>query len=215
HDNSVEFLPYICPMTLGRTPRIKFYAKKILDFLIGSRMELTLENRLFNSMALITLFILVFNIPFNYLSGLQTTALIFACLTLIISGLYYLSRFRNQVTISIVIASFFVIILFAANYFFSGGIRGATFLSLMLAFVLITIVSPKRLYILWLALSLLVGIGLLWVEYSHPEVIRVSYGSREALFIDIAFTYGTGILVSFFSVFYLKEAYKGEKRSAD
>lgn len=166
-------------------------------------------------MTLIALFIMVFNIPFNYFSGLRMTSLIFACLTLMIGYLYYLARFKKQVSISIAISSFLVITLFAANYFFSGGVRGATFLSLMLAFVLIIIVSPKKLYVLWIAFSLFVAMGLLWAEYHHPDVIRVSYSDRKALFIDIAFTYGTGIVVSFFSIFYLKEAYNAEKKSAN
>jgi len=202
-------------MTFGLIRRIKLYTKQTLGFLIGSRTDLTLENRLFNSMTLIALFIMVFNIPFNYFSGLRMTALIFACLILMIGYLYYLARFRKQVSISITICSFLVMLLFAVNYFFSGGIQGATFLSLMLAFVLIIIVSPKKYYALWVASSLLVVAGLLWAEYHHPEIIRVSYSDRKALFIDIAFTYATGIVVSFFSIFYLKQAYNAEKRSAD
>lgn len=202
-------------MTFGLIQRIKLCTKRTLDFLIGSRIDLTLENRLFNSMILIAIFIMLFNIPFNYFSGLRMTSVIFACLTLMIGYLYYLARFRKQVSISIAVSSFLVMMLFAVNYFFSGGIRGATFLSLMLAFVLIIIVSPKKLYALWVGLSLLIVVGLLWAEYYHPEIIRVSYSDRKALFVDIAFTYGTGILVSFFSIFYLKEAYNEEKKSAD
>ncbi len=202
-------------MTFGLIQRIKLYTKQTLDFLIGSRTDLALENRLFNSMTLIALFIMVFNIPFNYFSGLRMTSLIFVYLTLMIGYLYYLARFRKQVSISIAISSFLVLLLFAINYFFSGGIQGATLLSLMLAFVLIIIVSPKKLYALWVVLSLLVVVGLLWAEYYHPEIIRVSYSDRKALFIDIAFTYGMGIVVSFFSIFYLKEAYNEEKKSAD
>lgn len=202
-------------MTSGLIRRIKLYAKKNVNFLVGSQTDLILENRLFNSMTLIALFIMVFNIPFNYFSGLRMTALIFACLTMMIGYLYYLARFRQQVSVSIATSSFLVIMLFAVNYFFSGGIQGATLLSLMLAFVLIIIVSPKELYTLWVASSLLVVAGLLWMEYYHPGMVRVSYSDRKALFIDIAFTYGTGIVVSFFSIFYLKEAYNWEKKSAD
>src|SRR5690606_34713690 len=129
-------------MTFGLIQRIKLYAKQTLHFLIGSQTDLTLENRLFNSMMLIALFIMVFNIPFNYFSGLRMTALIFTCLTAMISYLYYLARFKKQISTSIAVSSFLVITLFAANYFFSGGIQGATLLSLMLAFLLIIIVSP-------------------------------------------------------------------------
>ena len=202
-------------MSLGRIRQISVYTQRTLNFLIGSRTELTLENRLFNSMSLIALVMLVFNIPFNYFSGLKVTSLIFAGISCIVGGLYYLARFRKQVTLSIAFSSFFVLTLFAINYFYAGGIQGGTFLSFTLAFMLIIIVSPKKLYPVWIVLSLLVAVGVLWCEYYHPEAIQVAYASRKARFIDVAFTYGTGIVVSFFSLFYVKEAYNQEKRSAD
>jgi len=202
-------------MTFGLFQKIKLHAKQWISFLIGSRADLTLENRIFNSVMLIALFIMAFNIPFNYFSGLRTTAFIFAFLTLMIGYLYYMTRFKKLVSSSIAISSFLVIMLFAVNYFFSGGIGGATFLSLMLAFILIIIVSPKKFYVLWVVFSLLVALGLLWAEYYYPDIIYVSYPDRKALFVDIAFTYGTSIVVSFLSIFYLKEAYNAEKKSAD
>ncbi len=214
-ERKTGFFMYICGMTFGLIRRIKLRVARSLNFLIGNGIGMSLENRLFNSICLISLGIFAFNIPFNYLSGLQTTAFIFVCLALIIGCLYYMARFRNLMWVSISVSAVLVILLFAINYFFSGGVQGATLLSLMLSFVLIIIVSPKKLYGFWVALSLLVAIGLLYIEYYHPDSILVSYADRKALFIDIAFTYVTGIVVSFFSLLYLKQAYNKEKQSAD
>lgn len=202
-------------MTSKLLQRVAGYISRYLRFLIGDRAILTLENRLFNSICLIAIFIMAFNIPFNYFSGLEATAVIFAVLTLILVYIYYLARFQQRMVLSVAISSGLVVFLFAVNYFFSAGIRGASLLSFMLAFMLIIIVSPKKLYGLWVALCLLFVFSLLLIEYHHPELIRVSYADEKALFIDIAFTYGTGIVVSFFSLFYLKEAYNKEKRTAE
>lgn len=202
-------------MTSELLQKIEGYFSRRLSFFIGGRAVFTLENRLFNSICLIAIFILAFNIPFNYYSGLETTAVIFAILTLILVYIYYLARFRQRMAMGVAISSGLVIFLFAINYFFSSGIHGASLLSFMLAFILIIIVSPKKHYGLWVTLCLLVVIGLLLIEYHHPDLIQVSYVDDKALFIDIAFTYGTGIIVSFFSLFYLKEAYNKEKKTAE
>ncbi len=202
-------------MTKQVVQPIKARIGRIIDMLIGGASTLTLENRLFNSMCLIAMFIMVFNIPFNYFSGLEITSGIFALITLFLALMYYLARFRQRLTVSVVVSSVLVIALFAVNYFFSAGIRGATLLSMMLAFTLIIIVSPKRLYALWVSLCLFVVMGLLWTEYHYPDTMQVAYEDNQAKFIDIAMTYATGIVVSFFSLFYLKEAYSKEKRSAE
>ncbi|MFC3197521.1 ATP-binding protein [Parapedobacter deserti] len=202
-------------MTFVNYDKIKAVVKRYLNFFIGTRAALTFENRLFNSICLIAIFIMVFNIPFNYFSGLQITSLIFAMLTAVLGYIYYLARFRQRTTVGLIVTSLLVIILFAVNYFYSAGIRGASLLSFMLAFVLIIIVSPKKLYALWVSLILLVVYGLLLAEYRYPELVRVSYADEKALFVDIAFTYGTGVILCFFSLFYLKEAYNREKRSSD
>ncbi|WP_436832367.1 sensor histidine kinase [Parapedobacter sp. DT-150] len=190
-------------------------AKKRLTFLIGTQVGLDLENRLFNSISLIAIFILLCNIPFNYFSGLQVTALIFGILTVFLGYMYYLARFKNRLIVSVTISCSLVIILFAINYFFSAGIRGASLLSFTLAFILIVIVSPKKLYGFWVSFCLFIVVGLLVAEYHYPNAIKVAYVDEKSLFIDIAFTYATGIAVSFFSLFYLKEAYYKEKRSAE
>jgi len=202
-------------MTPGHFQKLKLTVKDRLRYFIGSGTELGLENRIFNSMMLIALFIMLFNIPFNYFSGLETTSAIFVCLTAIIGFLYYQARFKRRVSMGIAISSFLAIALLSVNYFYSGGVRGATLLSLILAFILIIIISPKKFYLIWIALSILAGLGLLWVEYRYPDTIQMTYSDRKGLFIDIAYTFGTGIVVSFFSVFYLKEAYNAEKESAD
>ncbi len=211
----IDYFVYFCSMTSELLQKTEGYINRCLSFLIGGRTVLTLENRLFNSVCLIAVFIMVFNIPFNYFSGLRATSVIFAVLTLILCYIYYLARFRQRMVLGMAISSGLVIFMFAVNYFFSAGIRGGSLLSFMLAFILIIIISPRKLYGVWVSLCLFVVIGLLLIEYHHPETIQVFYTDDKSLFVDIAFTYATGIVVSFFSLFYLKEAYNKEKKSAE
>lgn len=189
-------------------------AKQWLRFLVGGQ-QLPLETRLLNSVCLITIVIMAFNIPFNYFIGLEITAFIFTAFTAFIGVAYYLGRFRQRLVEGVTIASIAVVFLFAINYFFSAGIGGASLLSFILAFILVIIMSPKKLYLLWLMLFLLVVIGLLAVEYHYPHLVMVTYESSRARFVDMAVAYTTGIVICFFSLGYLKEAYNREKRSAE
>ena len=131
-------------MTTERPKKIRRTIRRCLSFLIGGQ-ALTLENRLLNSVCLIAIFIMVFNIPFNYFSGLEITSLIFVVFTTFVCFAYYLGRFRQMLISGVIIASGTVILLFSLNYFYSAGGRGASMLSFMLGFVLIIIISPKML----------------------------------------------------------------------
>src|SRR5690606_138118 len=91
--------------------------KQWLNFLIGDQ-TLILETRLLNSVCLVTLFIMVFNIPFNYFSGLKVTAFIFIVFAALIGVAYYLGRFRQRLVPAVIIASGAGILFFSINYFF-------------------------------------------------------------------------------------------------
>lgn len=201
-------------MTTERPNSNRRKPQQWLRFLVGSR-EITLENRLLNSVCLITIFIMVFNIPFNYFSGLKITAVIFVFFTILIGIAYYLGRLRGQLVLGVVIASGAGILLFSLNYFFSAGVRGASLLSFILSFILVIIMSPRSMYELWVMLFLGAVIGLITVEYYYPETIRVTYADDKAQFVDMAFAYATGIFICFFSLAFLKDAYNREKKSAE
>lgn len=205
---------YFCTMTTGHPEKNRWDVGRWLRFLVGGR-ALSLENRLLNSACLVVIFIMVFNIPFNYFSGLKITSLIFLIFTALISVAYYLARFRQRVVWGVVIASGVGIVMFSINYFFSAGVNGASLLTFMLSFVVIIIMSPKKLYKWWVTLFLLVVIGLLVIEYHYPQTIIVTYANSRAHFVDMAFAYATGIFICFFSLAYLKEAYNRERDSAE
>lgn len=201
-------------MTTEHPKKNQRSVKQWLMFLIGGQ-QLPLETRLLNSVCLIAIFIMLFNIPFNYLSGLKITALIFTVFTACVVVAYYLGRFRQRPVHGVIVASIAVILLFSVNYFFSAGVHGASLLSFVLSFILVIIMSPKKLYGLWVTLFLLMVIGLLVLEYQYPQIIQVGYASSRAHFVDMAFAYATGIFICFFSLAYLKKAYNREKGSAE
>ncbi|RFS26340.1 sensor histidine kinase [Chitinophaga silvatica] len=189
--------------------------KKLSYQIIGNPKDFPLENRIFNAICAIALFIIAFNVPYNYLTGLKMTSLIFGILVISFAGIYYLSRFRNKLTISVALSVIVVNILFAVNYFYSGGIQGASLLSFTLAFFLTMLISSPRQYTWWLLLNLATVVGVIIYEYYHPSSVAAVYATREDLFADMTPTYITDVVVIFVGTMYLKNAYRKEKERGD
>lgn len=189
--------------------------KQFSHFLIGDPQQFSLENRIFNAICAISLFIIVINVPYNYVTGLTVTSLIFAILVPAFSFVYFLSRFRKKVNVSIGIAVIVVNVMFAINYFYSGGIQGASLLSFTLAFFLAMLISPGKQYYWWLALNLFTVLGLIIWEYYHPASVDAVYKTRKDIFADMTPTYIISVGVIFVGTVYLKNAYNKEKQRGE
>lgn len=186
-----------------------------LLYLVGPPDQVTLENRIFNSMCLLAMVVSLVQMPFNYFTGLRMTGIIFAILLLALAGLYYLSRFKNRSTLSIAITVVLVNLLFAWIYFVSSGISGASLMTFTLTFFLVMIVAPRGQYVLWLVFNLLLVTAIILIEYYHPELVPDMYANRESKIVDLYATYLTSVLVIFFGTIYLKNAYNREKQQSE
>lgn len=189
--------------------------KRSLNFLIGDPQLFTLENRIFNTICVISLFIIAINVPYNYITGLTVTSLIFAILLPAFFFIYFLSRYRKKVNLSIIIAITVINAMFGINYFYSGGIQGASLLSFTLSFFLAMLISPTKQYYWWLGLNLLTVLGLITWEYYHPESVEAVYKTRRDIFADMTPTYIISIAVIFVGTYYLKNAYNKEKKRGE
>jgi two-component system sensor histidine kinase/response regulator len=189
--------------------------RNLLPSIIGDQHQFTLENRIFNAIAMLALVIMAINIPYNYLTGLPVTSLIFAILVVAFSGIYYLSRFKRKVGLSITISVILINIMFAINYFFSSGIQGASLLSFTLAFFLTMLISPTKQYPWWICLNLFTVLGIIIFEYIHPNTVLNVYKTRKDIFADMTPTYIINVVGIFIGTIYLKGAYNKEKKKGE
>lgn len=198
-------------MSTNGTITISQRLKQFSQFLIGDARLFSLENRIFNAICAITIFIIIINVPYNYITGLTATAVIFALLVPAFIFIYFLSRYRKKVNLSVALAAIVGNVMFAINYFYSGGIQGASLLSFTLAFFLIMLISPRKQYYWWLALNLVIVLGLITWEYYYPASVDAVYKTRKDIFADMTPTYIICIGVIFVGTIYLKNAYNNEK----
>ncbi|WP_156180364.1 sensor histidine kinase [Rufibacter radiotolerans] len=148
-----------------------------------------MENRVYNTFCIITLFGVGYNIPFNLITGLYGPFFVTVFLLGLVSFALYLSRFKGKYQLSFLILSVSIHAGLGINYFFNDGITGPTLVLLSLFFFPILVVASKRRYWIWTTINVGLILTLALVEYLYPEVILGRYLTRETRFIDMVSTY--------------------------
>lgn len=182
--------------------------------IVGNPANFSLENRLFNSVSIITLAGLFIFIPFNIYIGLPYIALLLGTVFLIQAYLYYLSRYKKKFHSASIIFCFVAYIFLGTNYYLNSGINGPTILAFVVSFVLFIAITPPRWHKVWLALHTLVVCGLLVMEYTNTA-IHYTYKNLPDRFTDTAGTYIVLIISLYFVVRYAFTNYNNERMRAE
>ncbi|TWR25743.1 HAMP domain-containing histidine kinase [Mucilaginibacter pallidiroseus] len=194
--------------------QLKAKINKLWANITGHASQFPLETRIFHSLCVIATIALGYNVPFNYLIGLQVVSLMSFVAMLFFMLLYYRSRYHGKVNSSLVIFALTGNILFVFNYIYNSGTNGPTDLLMGLCIMLVLCVAPKRQQRFWVALNLLILIGLHALEYYLPNVIPDTYVSRRARYIDVTSAYVVFVFVLYYTIAYLRRNYDFEKNSA-
>ncbi|MBB5395625.1 sensor histidine kinase KdpD [Mucilaginibacter sp. AK015] len=182
--------------------------------LTGSTTEFSLEIRIFHSLCLISILALAYNVPFNYLIGLPFVSLLSLLTLIIFSALYYLSRFRGSFKVTVTIFTVIGNLLFATNFIYNSGTYGPTDLLMGLCILLVLCVVPKNQQKFWIALNMLIIVGLHLAEYYHPAWVPNTYVNRSSRYLDLTSAYVVVVIVLYYTVTYFRRNYDYEKRSA-
>ncbi|KAA9347966.1 sensor histidine kinase [Larkinella humicola] len=190
-------------------------AKETLYKLIGSPDGFSLEARIFNSICVLILVVMGYNIPFSFSVGLPETGWICTVLLGVSGYVYYLNRIRKKMVAALTIAGVVITILFAVNYFFNSGMSGASLLSFTITLFLLLIAGPSRHSLFWVLFNLTVVLSLLTIEYLHPQFIVETYPTRLAQTVDLASTYSVNVFFLYFGTLFFTKAYKLEQKRVE
>jgi two-component system sensor histidine kinase/response regulator len=168
---------------------INNYLEEKWEYLRGSQEEFSFENRMVNSISVITFAMLSMLLIFNIVMSLFDEAFISVAVLMLDGLVYYLSRFRKQyrTSIAIYVAASYVALFFV--YYYNSGLYGPTLFFFFLTFQVIATVTPKKHHLIWALLHVCYASTLCFIEYRFPDFIVNGYTSREARFIDIVFTF--------------------------
>ena len=172
-------------------------SKQWWNKLTGDTGEFTMENRAFNYIAIISFVLLICSLFFDCFFGINLMTVITVILVFILSGCYYLSRFKKQYNISIIIYAFCSYAALIINYFHNSGSLGSTITLFFVTFTFFITFTRFRQHPIWLSLHIILFVGLVVIEYNHPEWVPASYPGRFTRFADIIWTYVFSIFIIF------------------
>lgn len=178
---------------------------------IGHPKLFSLEERIFNTVCIIAFITMCFEVPFNFFVGLYISALLCVFGLFLSAGLYYLSRFKRKSNIGIKLFGIVSNVLLAINYFFNSGIAGPNLLLFCIIFLLIVAIIPKEQFKFWIPLNISIVILILGLEYFNPQLAPNSYDSELRKTVDFAITYFVVVLLTYFTINYIRQNYDYEK----
>ena len=186
--------------------------KKTLHYLTGDYSDFSLESRIFHSICLVGIVTLAYCIPLNFALDLPFSAWLSVAALVIQSLLYYLSRFLNKTEQSRVLSILIIHIILIVNYFYNSGTKGPSLLLLLAVFFLVVAVADPKTYKYWVALNVLIALGLLSCEYFYPATIRSQYISPSTKYGNLATSYCLCSLTILTGLWYIKSNYYQSQR---
>lgn len=186
-------------------------AYKIWRKLIGHPHRLSVENRVFNSVCVITTVMLLLVIIVNFNLHLNRSLYLNIGVLFIQLFVYYISRFKKQYRLGIILYAFCTYATLFVNYFYNGGIAGPTILAFFLTFQLLIAISKRSQHILWTTLHITVALVLVLIEYYYPSAIKVHYTSKQDHYLDLISTYVICLFFIYIITIHLRNSYSREK----
>ena len=189
--------------------------KRIWDQLTGDRAEFSMENRAFNYVCVITFIILFYCFLFDLYIAQAIMAWVIVALVIVLSILYYYSRFKKKFHTGILIYAACSYLALILNYYTNSGITGPTICLFFLTFQLLIAIGKPKQYKIWITLHLTIVLLLLLSEFLHPSWAPDTYPDRKDRFLDMAFSYVAVIAFIFSITNHLRKYYDSERKVAE
>lgn len=192
---------------------LKTHLYQLWVWLSGDSENFTLNARILHSVCLISIIALCYNIPFNYLIGLQHISLASAVILVVVIGAYYVSRFQNLVNFGSIVINLSAIALFTINYFLNSGLGGPTDLFFLLFLLLGIGISPNQQYKFWIPFNVGIYLSLVIYEYYNSGMVPDTYDSRLSRFIDHSSAYVVVAIMAYVCIAYIRNNYEKERQA--
>ncbi|WP_457130150.1 sensor histidine kinase [Mucilaginibacter sp. HD30] len=146
--------------------------------------------------------------------GLPLVALVSAVTLVLVSLLYYLSRFLNYTAVSRAIFCVTGTCLFIINFFLNSGIDGPTGYFFLLMLVVMVAIVPVKQYWYWVSSNVLLLVGLNTIQYYHPEWVPYTYPAKIDRYIDNSSAYVTVMIIVLACFYITRKRYDSERKEA-
>ncbi|MBB2148629.1 sensor histidine kinase [Pedobacter gandavensis] len=188
--------------------------KKKWSALIGDELHYSIESRIFNSVSIFATAIAAINAVINFALGLDLYGYLMLPLIAILLFGYYLSRYKDKLNIAIGIFAISFNLLCGGTYFAADGSNGVNLFTFIVIIFILSTVTPKKQFWIWIPLNIIFLVILLTVEYLHPEMVKSIYVDEQHRLIDTAQTFLEVVVLICIITVYIKKNYNREKELA-
>ena len=183
--------------------------------LTGNASEFSMENRAFNYISIISFVLLICSLCFDFFFGFNIMTVITIILIFILSGCYYLSRFKKQYHLGIFVYGFCSYTALVINYFHNSGSLGSTLSLFFVTFTFFITITNFRQHPIWLFFHVVLFVGLTIIEYNRPDLVPYTYPNRFTRYADIIWTYVFSIFIILAVTRYLRNYYNDARLLAE
>jgi signal transduction histidine kinase len=150
-------------------------------------------------------------VPFNFIIGLPVGASLDLVAICTFLGFYYRSRYLRKIEGSIFIVAIISNILFLLSYFYNSGISGPNDIGFAFSIFVIIFITPSKQHKWWLAFNIALLLAMHLCEYFYPQMVPYTYQTRLGRFINITSAYLVVIILTYYTIKYIRRNYDYEK----
>lgn len=187
--------------------RILLYFQLKWIFLLGDHVNFSLESRIFHAFSSFAIITACIETTVNLFDGLYLAMVLTAIVGITQAVGYYMSRFQNKGKLAVIITATEVNLTTAIGYFYTSGVMGSTLLLFVICLFIIILIVKQEQWFLWFSINLIIVMSLIIWEYYQPDIIKVHYSDRRAMFIDIGLAYLIVITLIFVCTVHLRKKY--------
>ncbi|MEJ5963463.1 sensor histidine kinase [Pedobacter immunditicola] len=189
--------------------------KRSFQYLVGDPEEFLLQSRIFHTFSLIAIISIFGQALFYQFTRLQEASLLSAMVGLAMTGLFYLSRFKNKLHLAVSLTVIALSITHVFGYMYNAGIAGNAMLLSVETLFLVLLVVPQKQRFFWFLLTVAVLLVMVYLEYLNPGIVKKGYHDRTEKYVDLVVTYLLAAVMIYIGAVMLRNNYNKQKDAAE
>ena len=187
---------------------------KLHTKLVGPVDTTSIQARIFHEMCIMGIFAIPISFAVNLIVGVPYINLMLAVIFVAICLVYYNSRYRDNLALSVLLFTISTNIFLPLNYFYNSGIAGPTLMLSLLSVVFTVGMMPQKKAVVWITISVTSILSIFILDLATPGLIVNTYPDRTGLFLDVITSYIAAIACIIVVLSYLIKSQHFENRKA-
>lgn len=178
--------------------------------LIGKQDLFSLESRIFHSISIGMMALMVVYVPYNLSAGLYVASASAFGIGLFFLYQYYYSRFK-RIGHNNLLFGLSGLLMFGVNYFSNSGIHGSTDLIWPIYLLLVFAISPYQEHLKWVIIYIVFFLAIHVIEYYYPSLVRYPFTFGRGQFIDRITAFPLPVIGVYIIINFIKRNFNKEQ----